>query len=100
MATKPITRQQEREILKMAHPEYHGKDYKANGFDIYSYQLWLKDEVTGHNDYSAYRMMYITFIDEPKETFQMPKYYESHDIKRIVHWLKKQLGAEAFDLGS
>ncbi len=88
--TKPITRQQEREILRLMDYENHGKDYKANGFDIYNYQK--RFPTTGHSD------KFIAFIDEPKENLgKMPKYYESQDIKRVVHWLKKELGAEVFD---
>ena len=93
MTSKPVTREQEKQILRMIDTHNHGKDYKTETFEIYCYQIWLKDPVTGHNDYGAYRLNFLTFINEPKENLGvMPKYYESHDIKRIVHWLKKKLG--------
>lgn len=91
---KAITKSQEREILEMKNHPRHGVDYFGDGFSIYSFQDWIKDKKTGYNNYNHYRLSFLAFLDEPKETGKMPKYLESRDICKIAMWLKKNLGYE------
>jgi hypothetical protein len=91
---KAITKSQERDILSMKHHSKHGQDYKGDGFSIFSFQDWLKDKKTGYNNYENYRLSFLAFIDEPKESNKMPRYLETHSIQKIAAWLKQNLGYE------
>jgi hypothetical protein len=82
-----ITQDERNRIVNLLLPENHGGKIESTDWSIYSFKQFDKNEKTGRADYSRYCLTFIAFIDDGP--INIPKYFESDDLERVVLWLYK-----------